>query len=73
MLSLLLIFHKGYSFIFLLLAMELIVVGALFYSVNRLNRERFFLFLALLVFSRVLGLTVVILLLMSYGNTHVKL
>ena len=63
---------KGTRFIYVLLSLEIIVIGMLVYNITVLSRLSFILILTISVVSSVIGLVIIVLLLSSYGRDYVK-
>ena len=66
------LFIKGRRFIYVLLSLEMLVVGMLVCNVSVVSELSFLLLLVTAVVSSIVGLVIIIRLLTSYGEDHVK-
>jgi hypothetical protein len=66
------LFIKGRRFIYVLLSLEILVIGMLVCNLSVVSELSFLLLLVTSVVSSIVGLVMIISLLTSYGEDHVK-
>lgn len=67
-----LLLTKNSRFVYIILSFETMMVGMIVYNLSQLSEVNFILLLVLSVCSRVIGLTVLVSLIRTYGHEFVK-
>jgi hypothetical protein len=63
---------KGGRFVYILLSLEMLVMGILIYNITVLTSVCYIIILCISVVSSVVGLVIIVVLLSSYGRDYVK-
>ena len=63
---------KSNRFIYILLSLEMIMIGILIFNMSLVSELNFIIILVFSVVSRVIGLLIIVMLLSSYGHEYIK-
>ena len=63
---------KGYRVLYIIISLEIIIIGVIIYLSPELRELIFFILLSYSAVSRVMGLLVVVTIVTSYGRDYVK-
>ena len=70
--GLIILVMKSNRFIYILLSLEIIIIGILIFNMSLVSELNFIIILVFSVVSRVMGLLMMVILLSSYGHEYVK-
>ena len=70
--GLIILIIKSNRFIYILLSLEMIIMGILIFNISLVSELNFIIMLVFSVVSRVMGLLIIVILLSSYGHEYVK-
>jgi len=63
---------KSNRFIYILLSLEIIIMGILMFNISLVSELNFIIILVFSVVSSVIGLLIMVILLSSYGHEYIK-
>jgi hypothetical protein len=70
--GLIILIMKSNRFIYILLSLEIIIIGILIFNMSLVSELNFIIILVFSVVSRVMGLLMMVILLSSYGHEYIK-
>jgi hypothetical protein len=70
--GLIILIMKSNRFIYILLSLEIIIIGILMFNMSLVSELNFIIILVFSVVSRVMGLLMMVILLSSYGHEYIK-
>ena len=70
--GLIILVMKSNRFIYILLSLEIIIIGILMFNMSLVSELNFIIILVFSVVSRVMGLLMMVILLSSYGHEYIK-
>jgi len=70
--GLIMLIMKSNRFIYILLSLEMIMIGILIFNMSLVSELNFIIILVFSVVSRVIGLLIIVMLLSSYGHEYIK-
>lgn len=70
--GLIMLIMKSNRFIYILLSLEIIIIGILIFNMSLVSELNFIIILVFSVVSSVMGLLIMVMLLSSYGHEYIK-
>lgn len=70
--GLIILIMKSNRFIYILLSLEIMIIGILIFNISLVSELNFIIILVFSVVSSVIGLLVIVILLSSYGHEYIK-
>lgn len=70
--GLIILIMKSNRFIYILLSLEIIIIGILMFNMSLMSELNFIIILVFSVVSSVIGLLIIVILLSSYGHEYIK-
>lgn len=70
--GLIMLIMKSNRFIYILLSLEIIIIGILIFNISLISELNFIIMLVFSVVSSVMGLLIMVMLLRSYGHEYIK-